>query len=628
MRLTTAQALIRFLSVQYSERDGERQRLIPAVWGVFGHGNVAGLGQALAEHTAERPDGTGDLRFHQGRSEQAMVHAATGFARQSRRLATHAVTTSIGPGATNLVTGAALATVNRLPVLLLPGDTFATRPADPVLQQLELPYAGDITVNDCLRPVSRHFDRVTRPEALVPAALTAMRVLTDPAATGAVTLALPQDVQAEAYDWPEEFFAERTWHIRRPAPDTASLTEAAALLRAARRPLVVAGGGVKYAGAEAALDAFARATGIPVAATQAGKGALPHDHPQDVGALGHTGTATADDLARTADLVLAVGTRLTDFTTASGTLFAADGVRFAHLNLDPADAHKLAAHAVVGDAREGLTALTGLVGGHRLPDAHVTAYTAAKADWEARVDAAYAAPDPTARPTQTQLLGALDALVTGEDILVNAAGSLPGDLHRLWRARSADQYHVEYGYSCMGYEIPGALGILLADPHRPVWALVGDGTYLMNPTELVTAVQESLPLKLVLVDNHGYASIGGLSRAVGAEGFGTAYRMPGPGGLLDGEPLPLDLAANAASLGVRMLRAETVAELREALAEVRTATVPTGVYVRTETPDTVSSPTPAQAWWDVPVARTAHREEAARARQEYDRNVAARRRHL
>ncbi|AMM10923.1 3D-(3,5/4)-trihydroxycyclohexane-1,2-dione acylhydrolase (decyclizing) [Streptomyces albidoflavus] len=628
MRLTTAQALIRFLSVQYSERDGERQRLIPAVWGVFGHGNVAGLGQALAEHTAERPDGTGDLRFHQGRSEQAMVHAATGFARQSRRLAAHAVTTSIGPGATNLVTGAALATVNRLPVLLLPGDTFATRPADPVLQQLELPYAGDITVNDCLRPVSRHFDRVTRPEALIPAALTAMRVLTDPAATGAVTLALPQDVQAEAYDWPEEFFAERTWHIRRPAPDTASLTEAAALLRAARRPLVVAGGGVKYAGAEAALDAFARATGIPVAATQAGKGALPHDHPQDVGALGHTGTATADDLARAADLVLAVGTRLTDFTTASGTLFAADGVRFAHLNLDPADAHKLAAHAVVGDAREGLTALTGLVAGHRLPDAHITAYTAAKADWEARVDAAYAAPDPTARPTQTQLLGALDALVTGEDILVNAAGSLPGDLHRLWRARSADQYHVEYGYSCMGYEIPGALGILLADPHRPVWALVGDGTYLMNPTELVTAVQESLPLKLVLVDNHGYASIGGLSRAVGAEGFGTAYRMPGPGGLLDGEPLPLDLAANAASLGVRMLRAETVAELGEALAEVRTATVPTGVYVRTETPDTVSSPTPAQAWWDVPVARTAHREEAARARQEYDRNVAARRRHL
>ncbi|MGW4459774.1 3D-(3,5/4)-trihydroxycyclohexane-1,2-dione acylhydrolase (decyclizing) [Streptomyces albidoflavus] len=628
MRLTTAQALIRFLSVQYSERDGERQRLIPAVWAVFGHGNVAGIGQALAEHTAEQPEGTGALRFHQGRSEQAMVHAATGFARQSRRLATHAVTTSIGPGATNLVTGAALATVNRLPVLLLPGDTFATRPADPVLQQLEVPYAGDVTVNDCLRPVSRHFDRVTRPEALIPAALTAMRVLTDPAATGAVTLALPQDVQAEAYDWPEEFFAERTWHIRRPAPDTASLTEAAALLRAASRPLVVAGGGVKYAGAEAALDAFARATAIPVAATQAGKGALPHDHPQDVGALGHTGTATADELARTADLVLAVGTRLTDFTTASGTLFAADGVRFAHLNLDPADAHKLAAHAVVGDAREGLTALTGLLEGHRLPAAHVTAYTAAKADWEARVDAACAAPDPAARPTQTQLLGALDALVTGDDILVNAAGSLPGDLHRLWRARSADQYHVEYGYSCMGYEIPGALGILLAEPHRPVWALVGDGTYLMNPTELVTAVQESLPLKLVLIDNHGYASIGGLSRAVGAEGFGTAYRMPGPGGLLDGEPLPLDLAANAASLGVRMLRADTVAELREALAEVRSATVPTGVYVRTETPDTLSSPTLAQAWWDVPVARTAHREEALRARQEYDRNVAARRRHL
>ncbi|CAL9565548.1 3D-(3,5/4)-trihydroxycyclohexane-1,2-dione acylhydrolase (decyclizing) [Streptomyces sp. enrichment culture] len=623
IRLTVAQALVRFLAAQYTERDGTRQRLIGAVWGIFGHGNVAGIGQALVEYADLMP-------YHQGRNEQAMVHAAVGYARQSGRLSAHAVTTSIGPGATNLVTGAALATINHLPVLLLPGDVFAARPADPVLQQLEVPYAGDVSVNDTLRPVSKYFDRITRPEALIPSALQAMRVLTDPVDTGAVTLALPQDVQAEAHDWPERFFAERVWTVRRPGADAAELTEAVRAVRAARRPLIVAGGGVHHSRAETALAEFAAATGIPVASTQAGKGSLRHDHPQDVGGIGHTGTATADALARTADLVIGVGTRYTDFTTASGTLFENPAVRFVNLNIAPFDGHKLAGLPLVADARSALGELTEALGmhGHRVAGEYVAEYTEGKERWERTVDACFAAPDPAARPTQPQVLGALDALVDESDIIVNAAGSLPGDLHKLWRARSADQYHLEYGYSCMGYEIPAALGVKLAAPERNVWALVGDGTYLMLPTEIVTAVQEGVAIKLVLLQNHGYASIGGLSEAVGAERFGTAYRYPAGDGTYTGAPLPVDLAANAASLGMRVLRAGNVEELRAALGEARAADVPTCVYVETETSDTVSGAPPAQAWWDVPVAATATRPSAVKARELYERHVSTRRRHL
>ncbi|MGW5423457.1 3D-(3,5/4)-trihydroxycyclohexane-1,2-dione acylhydrolase (decyclizing) [Streptomyces sp. NPDC003943] len=618
VRLTVAQALVRFLAAQHTERDGVRRRLITATWGIFGHGNVAGIGQALVEYGALMP-------YHQGRNEQAMVHAAVGYARQSRRLQAHAVTTSIGPGATNLVTGAALATINRIPVLLLPGDTFATRPADPVLQQLEVPYAGEVSVNDCLRPVSRYFDRITRPEALIPAALAAVRVLTDPADTGAVTLALPQDVQAEAYDWPEEFLAERTWTVRRPRPDAAELDAAVRAVRAARRPMVVAGGGVKHSAAEDALRTLAERADLPVATTQAGKGVLPWDHHCDVGGIGHTGTGTANALARTSDLVIGVGTRYTDFTTASGTLFRPD-TRFLNLNVTGFDAHKQAAALpLVADAREGLTALADALGDHRQD---LVQWIFSKRDWQERTDAAYAAPDPRARPTQVQVLGALDTLITADDILINAAGSLPGDLHKLWRARSSDQYHVEYGYSCMGYEIPAAVGVALAAPGRPVWALVGDGTYLMNPTEIVTAVQERLPIKVVVLQNHGYASIGGLSEAVGAERYGTDYRFRDEDGGFTGPPLPVDLAANAASLGMRVLCARTVRDLREALADAREATVPTCVYVETETADSVSGAPPAQAWWDVPVAEISTRPSAVKAREEYDRHVTARRRHL
>ncbi|QCD56014.1 3D-(3,5/4)-trihydroxycyclohexane-1,2-dione acylhydrolase (decyclizing) [Streptomyces hawaiiensis] len=622
-RLTVAQALVRFLSAQYTERDGVRQRLIGATWGIFGHGNVAGLGQALLEHAAEMP-------YHQGRNEQAMVHAAVGYARQSGRLSTHAVTTSIGPGATNLVTGAALATINHLPVLLLPGDIFATRPADPVLQQLEVPYAGDVSVNDCLRPVSKYFDRITRPEALIPSALAAMRVLTDPVETGAVTLALPQDVQAEAYDWPEEFFAERVWTVRRPGADPTELTEAVQAIRAAKRPLVIAGGGVHHSRAEEALAEFAETTGIPVASTQAGKGSLRHDHPQDVGGVGHTGTATANELARTADLVIGTGTRYTDFTTASGTLFSNPDVRFLNLNIAPFDGHKLAGRPLIADARSGLRELTNALRPHayRVAGTYATEYTEDKERWEQRVDACYEVDEPDTRPTQPQVLGALDELADESDILINAAGSLPGDLHKLWRTRSPDQYHLEYGYSCMGYEIPAAIGVKMAAPDRPVWALVGDGTYLMMPTEIVTAVQEGIAIKVLLIQNHGYASIGGLSESVGGERFGTAYRYPSQDGSYTGPPLPVDLAANAASLGMRVLRAKTVRDLREALAEARAADTPTCVYVETQTADTVSGAPPAQAWWDVPVAETATRPSAVKARELYERHVSTRRRHL
>ncbi|MEU2774103.1 3D-(3,5/4)-trihydroxycyclohexane-1,2-dione acylhydrolase (decyclizing) [Streptomyces sp. NPDC007162] len=617
-RLTVAQALVRFLSAQYTERDGVRHRLIAGTWGIFGHGNVAGIGQALLEYGDAMP-------YHQGRNEQAMVHAAVAHARQLDRLSAQAVTTSIGPGATNLVTGAALATINRLPVLLLPGDYFASHAPDPLLQQLEHPSEFDVSVNDTLRPVSRYFDRVTRAEALIPSALNAMRVLADPAETGAVTLALPQDVQAEAYDWPEEFFADRVWRVRRPAPDPVELTAAAAAVRAARRPLIVAGGGVHHSRAEDALRALVEATGIPVASTQAGKGSLRHDHPADLGGIGHTGTAVADDLARAADLVIGVGTRYSDFTTASGTLFQNPAVRFLNLNITGLDAHKQSAHPLVCDARAGLTALTEALAGHRVAPEYVTEYREGKGRWEAVVEAAYRADDEDAVPTQTQVLGALDAVVGDDDVVINAAGSLPGDLHKLWRARSPRQYHLEYGYSCMGYEIPAGIGVQQAAPDVTVWSLVGDGTYLMMPTEIVTAVQEGLPVNLVLIQNHGYASIGGLSEAVGGERFGTAYRYRAADGTFSGAPLPVDLAANAASLGMEVLRAKTVRELREALSAARASDRPTCVYVET---DPAPGAPPAEAWWDVPVAETASREAAVQAREHYDRQVAERVRHL
>ncbi|GAA4846208.1 3D-(3,5/4)-trihydroxycyclohexane-1,2-dione acylhydrolase (decyclizing) [Saccharopolyspora rosea] len=617
LRLTVAQALLRFLANQYTERDGERRRLVAGCWGIFGHGNVAGIGQALLEH--------GEMPYIQGRNEQAMVHAAVGYARQSNRLSTYACTTSIGPGATNLVTGAALATINHLPVLLLPGDVFATRRADPVLQQLESQHGRDVSVNDCLRPVSRYFDRIWRPEALIPSALEAMRVLTDPVETGAVTLALPQDVQAEAHDWPAEFFAERVWHVHRPGPDPRSVAEAAQRIRAAERPLIIAGGGVHHSGAEQALRELVEATGIPVSETQAGRGSLRFDHPGELGSIGHTGTAVSDDIARTADLVIGVGTRYSDFTTASGTLFANPDVRFVNVNITSADAHKQAATAVVGDARTALTALHRELAGHRVAEDYVAEYRAGAREWAAVIDRVTRPADPAERPGQAEVLGALDDVLDDRDVIINAAGSMPEDLNKLWRAKEARQYHVEYGYSCMGYEIPAAIGARLADPSREVFALVGDGTYLMMPTELVTAAQEGVKITVVVVQNHGYASIGGLSEKVGGERFGTAYRFRAADGTFTGEPLPVDLAANARSLGVQVLRADTVGELREALRTARAAERPTAVYVET---DPAKTQLPPEAWWDVPVAEVSTRESTRRAREQYEEHARGQRHHL
>ncbi|MGQ0844090.1 MAG: 3D-(3,5/4)-trihydroxycyclohexane-1,2-dione acylhydrolase (decyclizing) [Sporichthyaceae bacterium] len=612
-RLTVAQALVRFLSVQYSERDGRRRRLIAGCFGIFGHGNVAGVGQALLQAHAT---GEADLPYWLGRNEQAMVHSAVGYARMSNRLSTLACTTSIGPGATNLVTGAALATINRLPVLLLPGDTFATRRAGTVLQQLE--FAGDpgITVNDALRPVSVFFDRVHRPEQLPDALLGAMRVLTDPAATGAVTIALPQDVQAEAYDWPAELFAERTWHVARPVPDPAALARAVATIRGAQRPLLVAGGGVAYSDACAALRAFADATDIPVADTHAGKGALPFDHPAAVGGLGSTGTPAANSLAARADVVIGVGTRWSDFTTGSRTVFADPDVAFVNLNVAAVDAAKHAATTLLADARAGLGALADALGGYRAPAAWVAERSAATTDWIAVSDAARTVDTGNGLPAQTAILGTVNDLLPAHGTVIAAAGSMPGQLQMLWRAGDPREYNVEYGYSCMGYEIAGGLGAKLAAPDREVVVLVGDGSYLMMAQEIATAVSERVKLTVVLVDNSGFASIGALSESLGGQRFGTAYAYRNPAtGLLDGEGLPIDLAANAASLGARVLRADTLETFRAAFLEALAAKETTVVHVRTDHVQTAPS---SECWWDVPVAEVSALESTARARTRYE----------
>jgi 3D-(3,5/4)-trihydroxycyclohexane-1,2-dione acylhydrolase (decyclizing) len=615
-RLTMAQALVEFLANQHSERDGTEQRLIAGCFGIFGHGNVAGVGQALQQH--------GGLRYLQARNEQGMVHAAAAYARMRNRLAAFACTTSIGPGATNLVTGAATATVNRLPVLLLPGDVFASRVAPPVLQQLESPGGPEVTVNDCLRPVSRYWDRINRPEQLPGSLLEAMRVLTDPAETGAVTLALPQDVQAEAFDYPEELFQRRVWHVRRPPPEAAELASAAELLRGARRPLLVAGGGVIYAEATAALRALVEATGVPVAETQAGKGSLPYDHPSALGAIGATGTTGANAVARDADVVVGVGTRWSDFTTASRSLFADPQVRFVNLNVAPVDAFKQAALPVVADAKVALEALGKTLAGWRVDDAYRRAVAAHNRAWDAEVERVYRLGHGPL-PSQGEVIGAVNQASEPRDVVVCAAGSMPGDLHKLWRTRDPKGYHVEYGFSCMGYEIAGGLGVKLAAPEREVYVLVGDGSYLMLAQELVTSVQEGAKLVVVLVQNHGYASIGGLSRSVGSGGFGTRYRFRGPGGELDGGTLPVDLAANAASLGARTFAVHTVQELRDALKAARDLDRTVVIHVETDPEAPVTS---GGAWWDVPVAEVSASASVQAARDAYEADKRAQRPYL
>ena len=624
IRLTVAQALVKFLGVQYSESDGEEQKLFAGCFGIFGHGNVAGIGQALLQAELEEPE---TLPYILGRNEQAMVHTAVAYARMKNRLQTYAVSSSVGPGATNMLTGAALATINRLPVLLLPADTFADRSASPLLQELELPQSGDVTVNDAFRPVSKYFDRILRPEQLPAALMSAMRVLTDPIETGAVTLCFPQDVQAEAYDWPAALFEKRVWHVTRPVPERLVLEAAAAIIKSAKRPLIVAGGGVMYSRAQEALARFCRVTRIPVGQTQAGKGTLAYNHPQCLGAIGSTGTTAANAIARDADLVIGIGTRYSDFTTASRTAFQNPDVRFVNINVAGLDAIKHAGLSVVADARETLDALPPLLDRYRVDGSYIVNYTELNAAWEETVQRAYLPPTPNAGAggllTQNEVIGMVNELSDSRDVVVCAAGSMPGDLHKLWRTRDPKGYHVEYGYSCMGYEIAGGIGVRLACPDRDVFVMVGDGSYLMMATELVTAVQEGIKVITVLVQNHGFASIGSLSESLGSQRFGTSYRYRNPEtGRLDGDKLPVDLAANAASLGVEVIKAMTVGEFAEAIKVAKAAAHSIVIYV--ETDPLISAPD-SESWWDVPVSATSTLESTKQARKIYEEHKATQR---
>jgi 3D-(3,5/4)-trihydroxycyclohexane-1,2-dione acylhydrolase (decyclizing) len=603
-RLTVAQAVIAFLKNQHSERDGQQHRLFEGCLGIFGHGNVAGIGQALEQDPG--------LPYYLFRNEQAMVHTAAAFAKTSNRLRTLACTTSIGPGATNMVTGAAVATVNRLPVLLLPGDIFARRNVAPVLQQLESPATQDISVNDCFKPVSRYWDRIERPEQILTSLPAAVRVLTSPAETGAVVLALPQDVQTEAFDYPAEFFEKRIWTIARPRCDRQLLTQAAQWIRAARQPLIVAGGGVLYSEASRALAEFASRTGIPVAETQAGKGSLPYDHPQALGAMGVTGTPGANVLAREADLIIGIGTRYSDFTTASQTAFQNPAVKFINVNLCEFDAGKQAALPLAGDAQVTLQELAGALEGVRVGAFYSARIQSLRQAWEKEVDRIY---NLNWGPpvSQGEVIGVVNEISGPRDVVVCAAGSLPGDLHKLWRTRDPKGYHVEYGYSCMGYEIAGGLGVKMAAPDREVYVMVGDGSYLMMAQEIVTSLQEGCKLNIVVLDNHGFSSIGGLTRACGNRGLGTEYRYR-QNGQLEGAPIALDFVANAKSLGADAVRAHSREDLRKALLEARKNSKTSVVVIETDYAQRVPG---YESWWDVAIAEVSEVESVRAARAKY-----------
>lgn len=591
-RLTMAQALIAFLENQYVERNGAQQPFFAGCWGIFGHGNVAGIGQALHQCGGSFP-------YYQTRNEQAMVHTAVAFAKHKNRMQTFACASSIGPGATNMLSGAATATINRIPVLLLPGDIFAERIQAPVLQQLEWEHSQDIGVNDCFKPVSRYWDRIYRPEQLLTALPEAMRVLTSPADTGAVTLALPQDVQAMAYDYPEALFERRVWVVPRNRPDVGLLARAIEWIRSARRPLLIAGGGVHYSDATAALREFVDRTGIPVGETQAGKGALPYDHPANLGALGVSGTEGANLMAREADLIIGVGTRYTDFTTASQTAFQHPQVKFVNINVAEFDAYKQAALPLVGDARVTLNEMLSLLGDYRVDAAYAARAAELNRAWDAEVERIYSL-EHGPPISQGEVVGVVNSLSRPQDVVLCAAGSLPGDLHKLWRTRDPKGYHLEYGYSCMGYEIAGGLGVKMAAPEREVYVMVGDGSYLMMNSEISTMVQERIKVTIVLLDNHGFASIGSLSDSVGAQGLGTEYRYRQGERGLAGDVLPIDYAANAASLGAHVITATSRAELADAIiAAQQVQERPVCIVVETDLEQRVGG---YESWWDVPVA--------------------------
>ncbi len=610
-RLTMAQALILYLSKQYVTRDGSENPFFAGVWGIFGHGNVAGIGQALQQFKRE-------MRYHQSRNEQAQVHTAVAYAKHKNRMQTFACTTSIGPGATNMVTGAALATVNRIPVLLLPGDLFAERIQSPVLQQVEWEHTQDISANDTFKPVSRYWDRIYRPEQLITALPEAMRVLTSPADTGAVTLCLPQDTQAEAYDYPVAMFEKRVWTIPRNRADSALVQRAVEWIKESKRPMIVAGGGVHYSEANDALKAFVEQTGIPVGESQAGKGALAYNHPLNLGAVGATGTDGANITAREADLIIGIGTRYSDFTSASKTAFQAEDVRFININVAELDAYKHSAIPLVGDARVTLEELTAMLGNYSTDEAYRARAAEFNKKWDAEVHRIYTL-EHEPMLSQGEVIGMVNTQSRPQDVVLCAAGSMPGDLHKLWRTRDPRGYHLEYGYSCMGYEIAGGLGVAMADPDREVYVMVGDGSFLMMNSEIVTMVQEGVKVTIIVVDNHGFASIGALSKSIGDDGFGTKYRYrEDENDQLTGETLPIDFAKNCESLGAHVIVARDRESFSKALEDAKE--IEGGpVCIITETDRRQRVPG-YESWWEVAIAEVSESEDVQKAREDYEQN--------
>jgi 3D-(3,5/4)-trihydroxycyclohexane-1,2-dione acylhydrolase (decyclizing) len=614
IRSTMAQAIIAFLKNQYIERDSKERPFFTGCFGIFGHGNVAGIGQALQQ--------TPEFRYYQTRNEQAMVHTAAAYAKMKNRLQTLVCTTSIGPGATNMITAAAGATINRLPVLLLPGDIFARRNVAPVLQQLESEHSQDISVNDCFKPISRYWDRINRPDQIITALPEAMRVLTSPVDTGTVTLALPQDVQVEAFDYPSDLFEKQVWHVARNRPDQASVARAAEWIRAAKRPLIIAGGGTIYSEATNVLRQFIEQTGIPVGETMAGKGSLRYDHPLCMGAVGATGTLAANRLAKDADVIIGIGTRYSDFTTASKTAFQNPDVRFININVAEFDAYKHNALPLVGDAKVTLEELVSALGDYRVDAQHEANARALHEEWETEVQSIY---DIRNKPlvSQGELIGAVNDSGDPDAVMVCAAGSLPGDLHKLWRSRHPKQYHLEYGYSCMGYEIAGGLGVKMAEPTREVYVLVGDGSYLMLSADIITSIQEGYKLTIVLMDNSGFKSIGALSRSLGSQGFGTRYVFPENNLLLDDttesvRTLPVDLAANAKSLGAHVIQCETYDDFLAALETAKGIEHTTVIYIQNDRYVGVPG---YESWWDVAIAEVSEIDSVKAARADYEETV-------
>jgi len=613
VRLTMAQALIKYLTKQYVERDGKEQPFFAACFGIFGHGCVSGVGQALQQYP--------QFRYYQTRNEQAMVHVSAAYAKMKNRMQTFACLSSIGPGATNMITGAAVATTNHLPVLLLPGDIFARRNVAPVLQQLESETTQDISVSDCFKPVSRYWDRISRAEQILTALPEAMRVLTSPADTGAVTLSLPEDTQTEAYDYPVEFFNKRIWSIPRNRASLRLLTEAARWIRDAKCPLIIAGGGVIYSSAEDALRQFVEKTGIPVGETMAGKGSLLYDDKLNLGAIGVTGTFAANRIARQADLVIGIGTRYSDFTSASKTAFANPDVRFVNINVAEFDAYKHAALPLTADARVTLEELLGLLEGYHVGKGYQQKAQQLHDQWQKEVDRIYAIRNQPL-PSQGELIGVVNELSEPDAVVINAAGSMPGDLHKLWRTRHSKNFHLEYGYSCMGYEIAGGLGVKMAAPEREVIVMVGDGSYLMLCNEIVTSIQEGYKLTIVLMDNQGFNSIGGLSRSLGQEGFGTRYAFPRNNKLPDDtsgevEPLPVNLAMNARGLGAHVIECKSYDDFVAAFKESKKTDRTTVIYVRNDRYVGVPS---YESWWDVPVAEVSEMDGVRQARKKWEQN--------